>query len=146
MTATNREDDLSKACAKVGRFLHDFALIEQEINDGIVQLLDLEGAAADVIADNLEFFRKANLLLTVALETAPQPEKEDVEKLFRAIAEQNNDRNLMAHSTFELAADDGVQFRLVQAHRRQEPQDKEAGPTLDEAEIRTVLHAVARYP
>ena len=43
MTATNREDDLSKACAKVGRFLHDFALVEQEINDGIVQMLDLTG-------------------------------------------------------------------------------------------------------
>jgi hypothetical protein len=115
MTAANHEDDLWKACAKVGRFLHDFALVEQEINDGIVQLLDLEGAAADVIADNLEFFRKANLLLTVALETAPQPEKEDVEKLFRAIAKQNNYRNLMAHSTFELAADDGVQFRRTVA-------------------------------
>ena len=28
---TVAEDDLSKACAKVGRFLHEFALVEQEI-------------------------------------------------------------------------------------------------------------------
>ena len=77
------EDDLSKACAKVGRFLHDFALIEQEINADIVQILDLKGAAADVIANGLDFFKKANLLKTVALETAPQAEKEDVEKLFK---------------------------------------------------------------
>ena len=51
----------------------------------------------------------------MSLETAPQREKEDVNKLFNAIFEQNNDRNLMAHSTFELAADDGVQFRRTVA-------------------------------
>ena len=68
-----------------------------------------------MIANILDFFRKANLLLTVALETAPQPEKGDVEKLFSAIAEQNDDRILMAHSTFELAADDDVQFRRTVA-------------------------------
>lgn len=115
MASTNPEDDLSKACAKVGRFLHDFALVEQEINDGIVQILDLKGAAADVIANNLDFFRKVNLLRTVALETAPQPEKGDINKLFSAIAEQNDDRILMAHSTFELAVDDSVQFRRTVA-------------------------------
>ncbi len=31
------EDDLCKACAKVGRFLYEFALVEGEINSGIVQ-------------------------------------------------------------------------------------------------------------
>lgn len=115
MASANREDDLLKACAKVGRFLHDFALVEQEINDGIVQILDLKGAAADVIANNLDFFRKANLLQTVALETAPEPQKGGVKTLFNAIAAQNDDRILMAHSTFELAADDGVQFRRTVA-------------------------------
>ncbi len=115
MASTNREDDLSKACAKVGRFLHDFALVEQEINGGIVQILDLKGTAADVIANSLDFIRKVNLFRTVALETAPEPEKEGVGKLFSAIAAQNDDRILMAHSTFELAADDGVQFRRTVA-------------------------------
>ena len=73
MASTNREDDLLKACAKVGRFLHDFALVEQEFNDGIVQILDLKGAAADVIANSLDFLRKHNLLRTVALETSAIP-------------------------------------------------------------------------
>jgi hypothetical protein len=109
------EDDLSKACAKVGRFLHDFALIEQEINVGIVKILGLKGDAADVIANTLDFIRKANLLRTVAVKTAPQPKKGDVETLFSAIFRQNDDRILMAHSTFEPAADDGVQFRRTVA-------------------------------
>ncbi len=65
------EDDLSKACAKVGRFLYEFALVEREIDEGIVKILDLKGGAADVLAGSVDFFRKANLLRTVALETAP---------------------------------------------------------------------------
>src|SRR5215468_5844160 len=109
------EDDLSKACAQVGRFLHEFALVEQEINNGIVQILDLKGDAADVIAHDIDFFRKVNLLKIIALETAPKTEKKSISKLFSAVAKQNNDRLLMAHSRFEPAAAEGVQFRRTVA-------------------------------
>ncbi len=109
------EDDVSKACAKVGRFLYEFALVEREIDEGIIKVLDLEGGAADVLANGLDFFRKANLLRTVASETAPDKEKAGIGKLFNAIAEQNNDRVLMAHSTFAPAADEAVQFRRTVA-------------------------------
>jgi hypothetical protein len=109
------EDDLSKVCAKVGRFLHEFALVEQEISNGIVQILDLKGDAADVVANSIDFFRKANLLQTVALEIAPETEKNSIGKLFSAVAEENSDRILMAHSVFEPAANEGVQFRRTVA-------------------------------
>ena len=112
---TVAEDDLSKASAKVGHFLHEFALVEQEINQGIVKILDLKGDAADVVAHGIDFFRKANLLRTVALETAPEAERGCIGKLFSAIAEQNNDRILMAHGVFEPAAEEGVQFRYTVA-------------------------------
>jgi hypothetical protein len=46
-------DDLSKACEKVGRFLHDFALVEQEINERIADILNLKGDAADVVVNIL---------------------------------------------------------------------------------------------
>ena len=69
------EDHLSKACAKVGRFLHEFALVEEEINKGIAQILALKGDAAEVVANGVDFIRKANLLRTVALETAPEAER-----------------------------------------------------------------------
>jgi hypothetical protein len=108
------EDDLSKACAKVGRFLHEFALVEQEINNGIVQILNLKGGAADVIVRSLSFSRKADLLF-VALEIAPEEEKEGISELFVAIDKENKARNLMAHNVFEPAADEGVQFRRTVA-------------------------------
>jgi hypothetical protein len=114
---TVAENDLSKACAKVGRFLHEFALVEQEINNGIANSLDLKGGAADAVAYSIDFFRKANLLQTVALETAPEAEKKDIEKLFSAIKEQNDNRVLMAHNVFEPVADEGVQFTRTVAKK-----------------------------
>lgn len=104
-------DELSKACEKVGRFLHDFALVEREINERIVDILNLKGDAADVVANSVDFFRKANILRTVAFETAPPEEKDAIGKLFSAIAKENENRVLLAHSAFEPAVDGGVQFR-----------------------------------
>jgi hypothetical protein len=109
------EDNLSRACAKVGRFLHEFALVEQEINEGIVQILKLSGDAADVLIQSLSFRRKAGLLQTAALETAPPEEKEGIAELFKAIDEQNKHRNIMAHWPFDPATNEDVQFRRAAA-------------------------------
>ncbi len=69
-----------------------------------------------MVANGVDFMRKANLLLTVALETAPEAEKESIGKLFRAVADQNNKRIIMAHSMFEpAAANEDVQFRRTVA-------------------------------
>jgi hypothetical protein len=103
-------DDLSKACQKVGRFLYDFALVEQEINERIAAILNLKGDAADVVSNSVDFFRKANILRTIAFETAPPEEKDAIGKLFSMIAKENDNRVLMAHSSFEPANEEGVQF------------------------------------
>ena len=104
-------NQLSLACQKVGRFLHDFASLEKEIDERIVDILQLKDDAAQVVANSVDFFRKLNILRTIAQATAPENEKKSVEKLFSAIAEHNNNRVLMAHSVFEPAADESVQFR-----------------------------------
>lgn len=95
----------------MGRFLYEFALVEHEINEGIVQILGLKGDAADVVARSVDFFRKLNMLRTVAVELALESDKKKVGKVFSKIAEQNQDRILMAHSPFEPAPDEAVQFR-----------------------------------
>ena len=108
------EDNLLKACAMVGRFLYEFALVEREIDEGIAKILDLKGGAADVVAGGVDFARKANLLRTVVLETAVE-EKAGISKLFSTIFQQNDNRVFIAHSTFEPAADEAVQFRRTVA-------------------------------
>ena len=47
-------DEVSLACQKVGRFLYDFARLEQEINERIVDILQPQGSAADVISHSLD--------------------------------------------------------------------------------------------
>ena len=118
-------DELSRACQKVGRFLHDFALVEQEINEGIAAILKLEGYAADVVVNSIPFFNKANLFGTIALGTAPDDEKEGIKTLFNKIADENQNRVLMAHSRFEPAKDEAVQFwRTVAKDRELKTQDQ----------------------
>ncbi|MGE0061430.1 MAG: hypothetical protein AB7T86_05055 [Xanthobacteraceae bacterium] len=109
------EDELSQACSKVGRFLYEFALVEDGINGCITDILQLKGDAADVVAHSVDFFRKANLLRTVAMNTGPAADRTKITKLFSAIAEQNNNRVMLAHSVFEPAEGGGVQFRRTVA-------------------------------
>jgi hypothetical protein len=115
-TMAEDEDELSLACQKVGLFLHKFALLEQEINERIVDMLELKGLAADVIAHSVDFFKKLNLLHTVAVGQTPPKEKQRVKKIFDDIAKQNNDnRVVVAHSRFEPALKGSVQFRRTVA-------------------------------
>ena len=93
-------DALSMACEKVGRFLHDFALLEREINNGIIAILELEGGAAEVLSQKLDFAKKVTLLKTIAMETAPPEEKQDIDTTFKAVWKQNENRLLMAHCSF----------------------------------------------
>lgn len=108
-------DAVSLACQKVGRFLYDFALMEQDINERIIDILQLKGGAADVVAHSLDFFKKVNILRIIALDTAPTEERKPTEKLFSAIAAQNDNRILMAHCPFEPSDDQSVQFRRTVA-------------------------------
>lgn len=107
--------ELDAACAKVGRFLHEFALMEREINTSIVQILDLKSDAADVISHSLDFFKKVNILKIVVTQTAPKEDAADLQLLFSNIGKLNDGRILMAHGAFEPAPSDGVQFRVTSA-------------------------------
>jgi len=108
-------DELSLACQKVGRFLHDFAILEKEINERIVDILRLKDEAADVVTHSLDFTKKSNILRTIAVATAPKDAKKSVDKLFNRIADHNEERILMAHSGFEPAANEAVQFKRTVA-------------------------------
>jgi hypothetical protein len=108
-------NELDKACQKVGRFLHDFAEVEHEINEGIVSILDLKSDAANVV-HSIDFFKKVNILRIIANDTAPEEEKPKLKDVFSAIASQNNSRLIMAHCPFESAPDEGVQFKRTTAN------------------------------
>jgi hypothetical protein len=122
--AHEESEQLLLACQKVGLFLHKFALLEQEINERIVDLLKLEGVAAVVLLDSryLSFKNKLEILTLVASEKAPEAEKTDVAEIFHAIDAQNTNRNLMAHCRFEASANESVQFkRPIKVKKQKDP-------------------------
>jgi hypothetical protein len=99
--------------------MHDFALVEHEIDAGIAELLSLNDFAAAVIADSMTFHIKANCFGTIAIKLAPKEEKKELEKLINEIIhEASSNRNMMAHSRFELADGEAVQFRRTTARER----------------------------
>ena len=85
------------------------------MNERIVDILQLKDDAADVVAHSLDFFKKFNLLKTVAIGQTPPDEKKRVEDIFSGIAKQNDSRTMVAHCRFEPAAKGSVQFRRTVA-------------------------------
>ena len=111
-------DDLSLACQKVGLFLHKFALLEHEMNERIVDILQLKDQAAGVVAHGLDFFKKFNLLKTVAIgQRRPPDEKKHVGKIFSGIARSKTIAPDCDGSSclFEPAINGSVQFRYTLA-------------------------------
>jgi hypothetical protein len=107
------DNDLLLACQRVGLFLYKFALLEHEIDERIFALLNLKDVAADVVV-GLDFFKKSNLLRTVAARLAPSKDRVRVDGIFSSIAEQNNNRIMIAHCRFE-PENGSVRFRRTNA-------------------------------
>jgi hypothetical protein len=104
---------LERACALVGRFIHHHGRIEQKINHAVIKLLDLDERNASVVVSLVTFANKVTLLEAAA---SDQAQKEEDKKFARStrgkIFAINDDRNVVAHSSFEPAPDgDGVQFK-----------------------------------
>lgn len=106
--------DLDMACQKVGRFMHDFAEVETEINGAIVDILSLKGNAASLV-HSIDFMKKLNMLRTITLDLASEGEHSDLEKLFSLIAQENDSRQIVAHSAFQAATAGAVQFKRTTA-------------------------------
>jgi hypothetical protein len=80
----------------------------REINEGIIDILDLNDAGADAVVHSIDLSRKANMLRTVAVKTAPPEKRDGIGKLFADIFKQNDYQIVMAHSPFERVQDEAV--------------------------------------
>lgn len=133
MTA-DRDKNLSHACQQVGRFLYNFALLEEEMNLVIGQVLDTEEDLTDILAANLDFFRKIKIIRSAV---ASQPnwankKKDKANKIAAKIISHNNDRRIVAHSAFSAGTKGKVVFRRAVADEKL----KRENPTWDGAMFR----------
>jgi hypothetical protein len=110
-------DPLARACELVGRFLYRFARVESRLDEAITKLFKLDHETARIVATNIDFFKKRNIVLCAVKHqnsNAATP-IEGMDTTFSAIANQNDARNIVAHSAFEPDPNDGVRFKRTVA-------------------------------
>jgi hypothetical protein len=113
------DERLEAAFRQVGKFLYHFSLLEQEINEGIGKVLRISAGSVDVIAANMDFIKKLNLLRCAELIEAAMPDdgrKKTLKKTFDDIEDLNRERNIAVHSPFACGEKCGsVKFRRATA-------------------------------
>jgi len=93
--------------------MHHHGRIEQKINQAVIKLLDLDERNASVVVSLVSFANKVKLVKAAAYDQAQKDEeKQFADGTCGGIFRINDDRNIVAHSSFEPAPDgDGVQFK-----------------------------------
>jgi hypothetical protein len=105
-------DPLERACSLVGRFLYHFSRVEQKIDQAIIKLLDIDEKVAPVVTGGIDFARKVKLVKNCAKEQANNPADEEfADNTCNEVFKINEDRQIVAHSSFEPVSDGGVQFK-----------------------------------
>jgi hypothetical protein len=108
---SNNPDPLARACELVGRFLYHFGRVERKIDEAVIKLLDLSEKLTPVVTA-IDFAKKLKLVkLSADTQISDPAEKEKAHNICSEVYKVNDDRNIIAHSDFDPAAGDGVQFR-----------------------------------
>jgi predicted ester cyclase len=118
--------DEAEAHRLVGKFLQNYALLEQALDAGIGKLLKLEGAKNDIVCANIPFAKKIGVLFSAEefLSEVPDAErKKKLKKLWSTMEELNQKRVMFAHNSFSSDGKGGISFRRVVAKKKLEVSD-----------------------
>ena len=95
--------DIRLAYQLIGEFFFHFAQLEEEINNGIGKLLSLEGGILSIVASNMDFRKKVNVLRSTEDIKAAIPDAKRLKFLkttFNNIDHLNLHRIRLAHYSF----------------------------------------------
>ena len=121
------EQHITRGFRLVGEFLHWFALLEAELDQGIAKLFGIADGSLDILAANIDFARKVRIVRSAEVFKAEMPGEERKRLLkdtFSSILRLNDKRKVVAHCRFE-ASLEGVVFRRVVADSRLQVEDVE---------------------
>jgi hypothetical protein len=111
----NARDPLTIACELVGRYQYHFARIDRALDAGLVKVLNLNEAAANVLIANIDFYKKTNIIKAV-VQLQFVDKDGAIESLLNRIRGVNSpDRQTVIHSTFEPQGTNAVKFRRLVA-------------------------------
>lgn len=96
----------------IGEFLYHFSYLESEIDKGIAKILSIESGYMEIIASNVDFSRKVNIIRSAEVHQSELPNDERrkiLNNTFNNILRLNDQRKIVAHCRFS-ALPDGVRF------------------------------------
>lgn len=127
MAAEVGEEHVQRAFRLVGEYLHWFAILEAELDQGIAKLFEIADGSLDVLTANMDFARKVKVVRSAEVYKAEMPDAERKKLLkdtFSLIMKLNDGRKIVAHCRFE-ASLEGVVFRRAVAESRLRVEDVE---------------------
>lgn len=114
-------DAETEAQTLVGKFLQNFAQLEQALDQGIAKLLGLQGGAEHIVCSSIPFAKKLGVFFSSEglLGSLPDAKrKARLSKTRSAILEMNTRRVMFAHSPFSSAGSGRIVFRRVVADQK----------------------------
>jgi hypothetical protein len=100
-----------RAYAHVGRFIYQFARVEQKIDQALIKLSDLDERVTPIVAI-IDFGRKVDLMRRSAnAQVSNAKDKKFANETCDRVHEINRHRRMIAHVPFEPASSGAVQFR-----------------------------------
>jgi hypothetical protein len=106
---------IARSCELVGRFLYHFSKLEDCINNAIAKLLQLDSNSSEIVTANVEISRRLNIVQTAITSQNARPNEDwlrkEIDETFSTMRRLNDERNVIAHSSFEPHPTDGVQFK-----------------------------------
>ena len=99
----------------VGEFMHEWSLLEHQINKGLQKLLGLPGMEGTIVTANMQVRDKIQALKTLLHLFSVGDDEAAALNLMTRIANMSGDRNVVAHNMFWPHKDGGVEFSLTKA-------------------------------
>jgi hypothetical protein len=108
-------EPLTRACELVGRFFYHFGRVELQLDEAITKLFNLDPAYAPIVTANFDFYKKLNVVrCAAALQAKAGMQIINVKRTLGGIEQMNNDRQVLAHSSFQ-EAEGEVRFKRTTA-------------------------------
>jgi hypothetical protein len=124
-TAPDQSDLLAGACELVGRFNYHFGHLEEKLNAAIAKLFKLDDASASILTANIDFVRKVYIVRSAVIAQNASPKEKwltkEIHAAFSAVLDVNNDRQIVAHASFEPNGNDEVVFKRIVARKKLVP-------------------------
>ena len=110
-------DGLSYACEWVGQFFYHFSRMERELDSCIGKVFELKIGPTSILTAKMSVAAKITIVSAMIESQMSGPKRTQLQKLLNKIWAINDDRVVIAHSTFTAAENNSVKFERLSLNK-----------------------------